>query len=292
MDGTGRAPERAWLGRSMVKRSYLLAGLLAAMVVSAGCKRHERRKQESTPRRAGTVANAGGVDEVVSPGKKNSAAVFSIVDGSRGNTQVMVSFGWPQPRGGAGVFAVDLPHVPLRLAWRDDSHLVVSYPAELKPSKRSENARFYEEAIEIEYQIYQGADLSNSNPRPGAATAGTAPAQKHPVPRGTLTEVSAGKFRYDYYDLEEPDSSYKRLAALGYQGGGPTWAGIVVGLVALQRPELRNKLQFDDEAEGLAIWSSNRAALEAVADLIDQAKRDPALMDRAMETAKAQGRME
>lgn len=276
----------------MVKRSCVLAALLAAMAMSAGCRRSERRNPESAVSRKGTVSNTEGADEVVSPGEKNSAAVFSIVDGSQGNTQVIVSFGWPKARGGGGVFAVDLPHVPIRLAWRDDTHLVVSYPAELKPSHRLEHERNYEEVIEIEYQTYQGADVSGSRPEPGTTTVGTAPAKEYPVPRGKLIEVSAGKFRYDYYDLKEPDSSYKHLAALGYQGGGPTWAGIVVGLVALRRPELRNKLQFDDEADGLAIWSSDRAALEAVADLIDQAKRDPALMDRAIETAKAQGQIE
>lgn len=292
MDGTWCMFDRTGLGCSMVKRSYLLTAWLAAMAVSAGCKRSERREPERTVSRGGTVADAGGTDEVVSPGKKNSATVFSMFAGSQGNTQVLVSFGWPRARGGAGVFAVDLPHVPIRLAWRDDTHLVVSYPAELKPSMRRDDARSYREVVEIEYQTYQGADLSGSKPGPGSATVGTAPAREYPVPRGKLIEVSAGKLRYDYYDLDEPDSSYKRLAALGYQGGGPTWAGIVAGLVALRRPELRNELQFDDEAEGLAIWSSDRAALEAVADLIDQAKRDPALMDRALETAKAQGHME
>lgn len=60
--------------------------------------------------------------EAVPPGGQRRAHVFSIVGELRGNTVVAVDFG----RGAGGVFAVDLPYVPLTLHWGDDEHLVIA----------------------------------------------------------------------------------------------------------------------------------------------------------------------
>ena len=46
---------------------------------------------------------------------------------------------------------------------------------------------------------------------------------------------------------------------MGFQGGGPTWAGIVHGLVKLKRLEVFAQLRFDEEGDGLALWSSEGA---------------------------------
>lgn len=104
--------------------------------------------------------------------------------------------------------------------------------------------------------------------------------------------VSEKNFRYDYYDVREPDSSYQRLAAMGYQGGGPSWAGIVFGLLKLKQPRLMRKLRFDEEGEGLAIWSADRNALQLVAELVTQAKSDKDLLKQAIAKAVAAGQME
>lgn len=101
--------------------------------------------------------------------------------------------------------------------------------------------------------------------------------------------VSEKNFRYDYYDVRESDSSYQQLAAMGYQGGGPSWAGIVFGLLKLKQPRLMRKLRFDEEGEGLAIWSADRNALQLVAELVTQAKSDKDLLKQAIAKAVAAG---
>jgi hypothetical protein len=110
--------------------------------------------------------------------------------------------------------------------------------------------------------------------------------------RGNIVAVSDGEFRYDYYDVSEPDSSYDDLHARGYQGGGPSWHGIVYGLVKIRQPDLLARLRFDPEGDGLAVWSSDRDVLVAVARLVTAAKRDPALLTAAIDKAVADGQME
>jgi hypothetical protein len=109
--------------------------------------------------------------------------------------------------------------------------------------------------------------------------------------RGFLVKVGS-RYRYDYYDVYEPDSSLAALNAAGYQGGGPTWLGIVQGLIQLRQPTLLRELDFDEEGEGLAIWSKNRAALVSVATLITDAKEDPKVLSAAIAEAVKAGHME
>ena len=114
--------------------------------------------------------------------------------------------------------------------------------------------------------------------------------------RGTLVEVSprspGQRYRLDYYDGSEPDSSFKELSARGLQGGGPTWAGIVTGLLRLRSPGVLARIALDDEAEGLTVWSDDRAALETIGRLIGAAKKDPALLNEAIECAKREHAIE
>ena len=79
---------------------------------------------------------------------------------------------------------------------------------------------------------------------------------------------------------------------MGYQGGGPSWAGIVFGLVTLKKPRLMSRLRFDGEGEGLAIWSADKGVLESVADLVTEAKSDPVFLKEAIAKATAAGEME
>ena len=113
--------------------------------------------------------------------------------------------------------------------------------------------------------------------------------------RGTIADVGGGRgrrFRYDYYDLDEPDTSVKELTALGLLGGGPTWAGIVYGLLELRTPATLAVVDFDDEAEGLAVWSDDRKALEMIGHLVALAKSDPEVMKQAIDVAKKKHRIE
>lgn len=110
--------------------------------------------------------------------------------------------------------------------------------------------------------------------------------------RGEIVEVSATEFRYDYYDIYEKDSHYEFFSNKGYQGGGPTWEGIIYGALKLKNPNVLIQIRFDPEGEGLAIWSSTRQPLEFIAKLVYTIKNDEELMIMAMKKAEKDGRME
>lgn len=241
--------------------------------------------------------------EVWCPDRSKSAATFSIGDATAGNTQVMVTF--HDRGGGSGVFAVDLPDVPLRVRWKDDATLVIAYPAELRPSKQQARTQHYDQAVVIEYETYAGASAELDRIRARLATAAAAPPPASPAIvvdgrtlRGRLLDLpadtrrNAERYCYTYYDVDEPDPSVAMLQAAGYQGGGPSWAGIIYGLVRLRDPALLDRLRFDDEGDGLALFANDRDALLEVADLVTAAKLDAALMQQAIATAVAAGRME
>ena len=110
--------------------------------------------------------------------------------------------------------------------------------------------------------------------------------------RGNLIEVGTDEYRLDYYDIGEPDSHYSFLSAKGYQGGGPTWLGIVYGAAHLSDPQLLTNIRFDDEAEGLAIWSSDKETLLRIGRLISVIKSDEAILKQAIQVAEQDGEME
>lgn len=110
--------------------------------------------------------------------------------------------------------------------------------------------------------------------------------------RGNLVEISPNEYRLDYYDIHEQDSHYEFLNSKGYQGGGPSWLGIIYGVIQMSDPAIENKIRFDDEAEGLAIWSSDKESLEKVGRLISVVKSDESIMLKAALVAEQAGEME
>jgi hypothetical protein len=82
------------------------------------------------------------------------------------------------------------------------------------------------------------------------------------------------------------------LSSNGYQGGGPSWLGIVYGAIQLSDPTILTKIQFDDEADGLAIWSSNKETLMKIGRLISVIKSDEAVLKHAIQVAEQAGEME
>lgn len=273
----------------------------AVLVMLAGCGACHEKPGATPVSPTATVTPVKPATEAVAPGGKRSAHAFSIVDELRGNTQVAVDFG----RGGGGVFAVDLPYVPLTLRWVDDDHLVIGYPKELTPSKQETRIQNYQDVVTVSYEPYAGAGAQMATLEKvwGESTVEARRKQLPPKPsnaivvdgatlRGTIVRVSENEFRYDYYDVDEPDSISAALQAKGYQGGGETWAGIVHGLVMIQRPALMSQLRLDPEAEGLAVWSNDRQVLEAVAALVTRARAEPKLLDAAIAKAKADGELE
>jgi hypothetical protein len=110
--------------------------------------------------------------------------------------------------------------------------------------------------------------------------------------RGNLIEISSNEYRLDYYDVYEKDSHFEFLNEKGYQGGGPSWLGIIYGAIQMSDPTIEGKVRFDDEAEGLAIWSSDRKSLEKVGRLISVVKSDEGIMLKAVQVAEQAGEME
>jgi hypothetical protein len=110
--------------------------------------------------------------------------------------------------------------------------------------------------------------------------------------RGNLIEIDQQTYRLDYYDGDEPDSHYEQLASKGYQGGGPTWLGITYGAIKLSDPNLLDDIRFDDEADGLAIWSSNKSTLEQIGRLLSTIKSDERLLNDCIKVAEANWTME
>lgn len=251
---------------------------------------------------ATSTANA----EVWSPERTRSANTFSIGTQASCNTQVSISFyqndGLDKvPQGGSGVFAINACNVPLRLRWKDRSTLVIAYPQALTPSKKEFQARNYADIVHIEYETY-----ADGGERVGTIREAPLPAQAAPkgprgpsplvvngkILRGKIVDIAASKFRYDYYDVHEPDSSYQVLHAQGYQGGGPSWAGIVYGLAKLRRPAVLAHIEVVEEGDGLSVWADDRRTLVAIAELVTAAKADAALLQQAINAAVAAGQME
>ncbi|WP_272151329.1 Imm51 family immunity protein [Tenacibaculum aiptasiae] len=110
--------------------------------------------------------------------------------------------------------------------------------------------------------------------------------------RGNLIQVNKLEFRLDYYDVYEKDSSFEFLKTKGYQGGGPSWAGIIYGAIKMSDEILLEEIRFDDEAEGLAIWSSDKSKLEKIGRLISVIKLDERILMQAIEIAEISGKME
>jgi len=182
----------------------------------------------------------------------------------------------------------------MRFEWRGDDELVVSYPDDLPPPRI--------DATNTSYGFggrgrvtYQGVPRSEIPELRWVREGGGQVSAPESLERGTLVAIEENGetvYSYSYYDVHEPDSSASALRARGFQGGGPSWAGIIHGLVALRAPTIATEIHLNDESDGLSVESDNRAALIRVAELVATAKRDPSLLDAAIQRAQADGEME
>ncbi|WP_437806333.1 Imm51 family immunity protein [Sorangium sp. So ce1078] len=198
------------------------------------------------------------------------------------------------PAGGSGLVAFYLPRVSMGFAWNGDDELVVRYPDDLPPPRiDAANSSFgWGGRGRV---IYQAVPRNRIRPLRWMRSGELLTTAEEPLERGVLLTFEAGgliEYTYSYYDVNEPDASSETLSARGLQGGGESWAGVVRGLVALRAPEIIDRLELDPESDGLAVRSADRAALIAVAELVAAAKRDPALLEAAIERALLDGQIE
>lgn len=239
--------------------------------------------------------------EIFSPKGDRSADIFSATYDDVGNTQVMVTFGHPKPNGGSGVFSVNLPYVPLKVEWRDDDNLVISYPKGLVPNKgpNYHKAQNYKEVVNIHLETYEGAenviaelDEKYNFERYAARQSKLVRSKSSDGLRGSISSYSDSQFEYRYYDVDEEDHSADWLNSLGYQGGGPSWEGIIYGLLKINDPSLLNGLFFDSEGDGTNIRASNRKPLKKIQKFVTEAKNDQNKILEAIKVAEKDGRME
>jgi len=132
---------------------------------------------------------------IPSPNGTYSASVWSNLEGDPKCTQVIVEF--PSGGAGAGVFALDLPHVPLKVRWESDSELVIAHPTEIEPHPanplaRQERVQFADPAAMASLAMaLQAMDIrSNPDDRLRAIEA---------AQRGSSTSPRFVKIRYEQY---------------------------------------------------------------------------------------------
>jgi len=110
--------------------------------------------------------------------------------------------------------------------------------------------------------------------------------------RGNIIDLSSTEFRLDYYDVYEKDSHFEFLSSKGYQGGGPSWLGIIYGAIKMSDPGILNKIRFDDESDGIAIWSSDKENLVKISRLIAVLKNNKQVLLDSIEVAEQNWKME
>jgi hypothetical protein len=81
------------------------------------------------------------------------------------------------------------------------------------------------------------------------------------------------------------DSTAATFEAMGREGGGYGWHGVVDSLVRGKAPHLKRKVRYDPEASMFVAFSKDREALEQVAELIRRARADEALLREAIKQA-------
>jgi hypothetical protein len=109
--------------------------------------------------------------------------------------------------------------------------------------------------------------------------------------RGLIHKID-NEYRLDYFDVYEKDSHMIFLLEKGYQAGGPSWLGIIYGAIKLSDNKILSQIRFDDEAEGITIWSKNKKSLEKISRLISVIKSNDKLLLKCISIASKNWKME
>jgi hypothetical protein len=79
------------------------------------------------------------------------------------------------------------------------------------------------------------------------------------------------------------------IVEMGHEPNGPFWEGIAELLVATEAPELAERVWFDSEADTFLAYSSDRAALDALAGRLAAAATDGNRVRQLVELAVSRG---
>jgi hypothetical protein len=105
-------------------------------------------------------------------------------------------------------------------------------------------------------------------------------------------EINNFRYVFSFYDVETEDSIYEWFEERHYQGGGPTWRGVIFGLIMLHEPQNSDKVDYDDEGDGLVVMSNDYDLLSRVLQWTTDAKYNEELRLKAVEMAEEHGEME
>ena len=103
-----------------------------------------------------------------------------------------------------------------------------------------------------------------------------------------LMKNSDGSFGL-LYDAREEASDY--IEGMRGQGGGYSWEALVRAVMAMRGHE-DLEVNFDPEADMFAAYSPHEASLHVLAHIIRELAEDRALLDQAINYAKAKGSFE
>jgi hypothetical protein len=187
----------------------------------------------------------------------------------------------------SGLIAFYAPRVSMAFEWNGDEELLVRYPDDVPAPRIDATNSSFGPGGRCRV-IYRAVPRSQVPPLQWTRAGELRVVAEESLERGALVTLETDgrvEYSFSYYDVDEPDSSAEALQARGLQGGGETWAGIIYGLVALRAPHLSDQLELDPESDGLAVRSSERAALLEVARLVATAKRDEAVLEAAISRA-------
>ena len=97
-----------------------------------------------------------------------------------------------------------------------------------------------------------------------------------------LVDHGEARFSLCFDDFRMP--AVPLFAERGLQGGGYTWEAVAQSLVTMRRPDITPDLSYDSEA-GMFVALGGRESLRIVAKLIQEAIREPQLLQQALERA-------
>jgi hypothetical protein len=126
-----------------------------------------------------------------------------------------------------------------------------------------------------------------SSVRSSSAAVSTTGARFRHMTVSKLVETTPGKFSLLLNAGTTPVDAL--VEELGHEPNGYFWEGVARRLVATEAPSLESRFRYDPEADMFCAYGEDRAALEALGELIDAVAMDGTRMQSLVAAADADG---
>lgn len=94
------------------------------------------------------------IAEVVSPQKTRAVKIYESGNSNDSSTQILVSFGWPQEKGGGGVFHAKGINLDIKVNWINEDNVMVKYKSSLKVYPLIDSSvQLFSEKVKIHYIV-------------------------------------------------------------------------------------------------------------------------------------------